>query len=96
MLAVDARQHHVEQQNARPRHLRQRERVESGGGRVDRESEVLEDETDRFAEILMVIGHEDAARQTASRLHGAFRRPLVRHVNVSGPAAPRERWRAAV
>jgi hypothetical protein len=99
MLTVDGRQHHVEQQDARPRHLRQRERVESRGGRVDREPEVLEDKAHRFAEVVVVVGHKNAARQTATRLHGAaLRRPRAagRHGNVSVLAAPHERWPAEV
>src|SRR5262249_10381371 len=97
MLTVDRRPHHVEQQGARARHLREGEGVEPRRGRVDRESVVLEDETYRLAEIIMVVGHEDAARQTPTRLHGAaLRRPLVRHGNVSAPAALHERWRAEV
>lgn len=99
VLAVDGRQDHVEQQDPRPRHLGERERVESGRGRVNRETEVFEDETYRLAELVVIVGHEDAARQTSPCLDGwatSLRRPLVRHGSVSAPAAPRERWRAEV
>jgi hypothetical protein len=45
----------------------------------------------------VVVGHEDAARQTTPRLSGAtVKRPLVRHGNVSGLVALHERWRAEV
>ena len=95
MLAVDAGQHHVDQEDLRPRRLREREGVEARRGRVNREPEVLEDESDRVAQVVVVVGHEDAARQSPPRFRGfSVRRPRGRHGSVSALAAPRERWRA--
>ena len=97
LLAVDGRQHHVEEQDARARRLREREGVEPRRRCVNREAKVFEDETDGIAQLLVVVGHEDAARQPPPRLRaGALRRPRARHENVSVLAAPRAPWRAAV
>ena len=49
VLAVDGGQHHIEQQYPRPCRLREREGVEARRSRVNREPEVLEDETYRVA-----------------------------------------------
>jgi hypothetical protein len=43
----------------------------------------------------VVVGHEDAARQSPPRFRRlSVRRPRGRHGSVSALAAPRERWRA--